>query len=572
LEAAVEGTPFGRYRLLEQLGRGGMGEVWRAHDTEIDRIVALKMLLPRYAKDRTFEQRFRREARAAARLDEPHVVPIHDVGELDGRLYVTMRLINGCDLQTLIEDGPLDARRAVGIIEQIASALNAAHQVRLVHRDVKPSNILITDDDFAYLIDFGIARAAGETGLTSIGTTVGTWEYMAPERFRTSTADAGADIYALTCVLYQSLTGQPPFHGSLEQLALAHMAEPPPKPSALQHGVPPAMDQVIATGMAKDPAQRFATTKRLATAARAATTEPMRRPPIARPPSHPQFPAAQRPPTTPAPPPGPHGGQPPQTPVRPQPATPPPFPHPATPPPSAAPTGKRRRRTLVLAGLAIVAVIALVTVVIVTQGRPHSGGSTSTSAALVTAGELDGLLLNAAAINTAMHTSGMTATGDSTSMADDSSEFADRDCLGMAYPAQDLVYSGTGWQDVRRQEFLNPGGTVTQSVKENVVAFGSADAATAFYDASSQAWSACANRQFEVNDNGKKATWSVGQVSDQNGMLTTSATPISNATWTTQRALTVKNNVVIDIEASCGSPPSQYAADIAEQIAATVPS
>ena len=124
----VEGTPFGRYQLIELLGRGGMGEVWRAHDTTIDRVVALKMLLPHFAKDPDFDKRFRREARTAARLDDPHVVPIYDVGEIDGRLYVTMRLINGVDLDTLLKTGPLKPERAVHIIEQIASALHTAHR------------------------------------------------------------------------------------------------------------------------------------------------------------------------------------------------------------------------------------------------------------------------------------------------------------------------------------------------------------------------------------------------------------------------------------------------------------
>ena len=156
----VEGTQFGRYQLIELLGRGGMGEVWRAHDTTIDRVVALKMLLPHYAQDPDFDKRFRREARTAARLDDPHVVPIYDVGEIDGRLYVTMRLINGVDLDTLLKTGPLKPERAVHIIEQIASALHTAHRAGLVHRDVKPSNILLADNDFAYLIDFGIAYVA----------------------------------------------------------------------------------------------------------------------------------------------------------------------------------------------------------------------------------------------------------------------------------------------------------------------------------------------------------------------------------------------------------------------------
>jgi serine/threonine-protein kinase len=274
---AVEGTPFGRYQLIELLGRGGMGEVWRAHDTEIDRVVAIKMLLPHYARDPDFEKRFLREARAAGRLDDPHIVPIYDVGEIDGRLYVTMRLINGTDLQTLLDTGPLEPARAVHIIEQIASALHCAHQAGLVHRDVKPSNILLTDNDFAYLIDFGIARGATDTALTSANTTIGTWAYMAPERFSTGESQPASDIYALACVLYQCLTGQPPYPGdTLEQVAVGHMVAPPPRPSQDHHTVPTALDDVIATGLAKQPTDRYATTIDMATAAQQAiTTDPL---------------------------------------------------------------------------------------------------------------------------------------------------------------------------------------------------------------------------------------------------------------------------------------------------------
>ena len=276
----MKGTPFGRYELIELLGRGGMGEVWKAFDTATQRVVAVKVLPPQLAADPVFEQRFRREAYAAAGLNDPHVVPIHNFGEIDGRLYVDMRLIDGQDLEHVLTRGPLEPARAVKIIEQISSALNAAHRVGLVHRDVKPSNILLAEDDFAYLIDFGIARGAGETGLTATGSVVGTWPYMAPERFTTGQTDTRSDIYALACVLYECLTNSRPFPGdSVEQQIAGHLTTPPPRPSIARPGVSPQLDAVIATGMAKDPDERYKTTIELARAARTAVTAPIPRRP-----------------------------------------------------------------------------------------------------------------------------------------------------------------------------------------------------------------------------------------------------------------------------------------------------
>ena len=371
----MEGTPFGRYRLIELLGRGGMGEVWRAYDTTMDRVVALKLLLPNVADDPVYEERFRREAHAAAGLDEPHVVPIHDFGEIDGRLYVTMRLLKGRDLATMLADGPLAPARAIWIIEQIASALHAAHEIGLVHRDVKPSNILVAKDDFAYLIDFGIARAAGETGLTTAGAAIGTWAYMSPERLNTGYADARADIYALACVLYEALTGQRPFPGdTLEQQIVGHLTTPPPRPSALQPGVPEGLDAVIARGMAKDPDRRYATTVELARAARDATTVPFRRPEPtmpAHPPVWPDHPTA-----------GPIPGQ--HTQHAPTRAAPVPPPPPAPPPPpEATPTRKRpgwrRPRVLIPALLAVAVLIGGGVVAAMTVSGHHRPTTTPQS-------------------------------------------------------------------------------------------------------------------------------------------------------------------------------------------------
>jgi serine/threonine protein kinase len=269
------------------LGRGGMGQVFRAHDTATDRIVALKLLPPHLAEDSDFQERFRREARTAAGLNDPHVVPIHGFGEIDGRLYVDMRLIEGRDLRAYMtaNGGRLSPADAVAVVEQVAAALESAHQAGLVHRDVKPSNILVANArNFVYLIDFGIARAAGDTSITQTGHTMGTLAYMAPERFRGKT-DPRADVYSLACVLYECLTGRRPFPGdSFEEQLSSHLNTPPPLPSELAPDIPPGFDAVIARGMAKDPDVRYWTPTDLANAARAALTGTVVPPPPTPPP------------------------------------------------------------------------------------------------------------------------------------------------------------------------------------------------------------------------------------------------------------------------------------------------
>ncbi|GAB3149078.1 hypothetical protein GCM10027258_45150 [Amycolatopsis stemonae] len=264
---------FGPYRVESLIARGGMGEVHRAFDTRHDRVVALKLLAPDFAADHEFQERFRREAHAVARLREPHVIPIHAYGEIDGRLYLDMRLVDGGDLGTrLTTGGALAPADAVDVVGQVAQALAAAHAEGLVHRDVKPSNVLVGASGFAYLVDFGIARAAGPgSGFTATGGAVGTLDYMAPERFTDAPIDHRVDVYSLACVLHQCLTGGKPFAATTAAaLVGAHLHRPPPRPSALRPGLPAAFDAVIARGMAKEPAQRFGSVTELADAARAA--------------------------------------------------------------------------------------------------------------------------------------------------------------------------------------------------------------------------------------------------------------------------------------------------------------
>jgi len=557
----VEGTPFGRYRLVELLGRGGMGEVWRAQDTAANnRTVAIKLLPSILSSDSTFVQRFRREADAAARLNNPHVIPIHNYGEIDGRLYVDMRLVEGRDLEEVLAGGPLEPGRAVRIVEQVAKALQAAHKIGLVHRDVKPSNILLDEDDFAYLIDFGIARGADETRLTSTGAMIGSWHYMAPERLRAHEADARADIYALACVLYECLTGHRPFPGdSLESQVAAHLSDPPPQPSTTQPNVSAQFDPVIAKGMAKDPDERYATTVELADAAHDAITTPISGP-------------AQDLRTRPA------------FMANPAPATPATEPATRTPARQSWWSGQRRQVRLSLIAAIVVIVAAAATVGYLFTGRNPQRSNTAqpsttptgTTTATTPTGPppvaeaaLDGLLLTPVEINTAMGATGMTVTRPWNTLNDVATNPATPpECLPPSGAAEDLAYAGSGWTAMRGQ-------TLKQAqpeyiVDQGVVLFPSAQTAAAFASTSSQSWSACANRSY-TDSSHNNVGWSVGLVSTADGTLSTTATEQGNSKgWACQRALMARNNVVIDV-AACSHHTTDQGVAIAGQIAAKVP-
>lgn len=259
---------LGRYRLDRLLGKGGMGQVWLAVDTVVGRRVALKLLPAELAGDQTYRARFEKEAELAARLHDPHIVPIRAHGELDGRLFIEMEFIDGTDLARLLHrDGPLPPARAVDIVAQTAAALDAAHRAGLVHRDVKPSNILVRPDGFVYLIDFGIAHGSDSTALTTAGLAIGTWAYMAPERF-TGRTDARSDVYSLGCVLYECLAGARPFGDTDPARQMhAHLTTRPPSAHVANPAVPAELDRVIARAMAKDLAARYDTAGELARAA-----------------------------------------------------------------------------------------------------------------------------------------------------------------------------------------------------------------------------------------------------------------------------------------------------------------
>jgi serine/threonine protein kinase len=350
------GAEFAGYRLEELIGHGGMSIVYRAEHLKLERTVALKLLMPELSEDESFRERFTRESRLAAALDHPNVIPIYEAGDQDGVFYIAMRYVGGSTLKSLLEsEGSLGAQRTASIISQVASALNAAHDEKgLVHRDVKPANILIVpghgaeEADHVYLSDFGIAKQRAAGGLTKTGMFVGTADYAAPEQIEGKELDRRADVYALGCVLYETLTGAPTYEKDSEvALMYAHLLEPPPSLTKARPDLPPEIDGVLAKAMAKSRDDRYETTRDFAadvrksligTATRhtragdqaAAAASPV-------PPSSETVVAASQSPPTEAP------------------AEPTPGPPPPPPPEAAAPTGggSNRKRLIALGAIAL---------------------------------------------------------------------------------------------------------------------------------------------------------------------------------------------------------------------------
>ncbi|MGV9457044.1 serine/threonine-protein kinase [Streptomyces sp. NPDC003635] len=259
------GRTVAGYRIEGEIGRGGMAVVYRALDLRLERTVALKLLAPELARNDTFRQRFTHESRAAASIDHPHIVPVFEAGETDGVLYIAMRYVSGSDLRHLLDrQGPLPPATAVRIAAQVASALDAAHEHGLVHRDVKPGNILVargTDSDHpehAYLTDFGLTKKSlSLTGFTTVGQFVGTLDYVAPEQISGKPVDARCDVYGFACVVHECLTGQPPFRREDDMALLwAHQYDEPPPLSVGRPDLPSQVDSVFFKALAKSPDDR----------------------------------------------------------------------------------------------------------------------------------------------------------------------------------------------------------------------------------------------------------------------------------------------------------------------------
>ena len=272
------GSRIPGYWLEEQIGQGGMAVVFRARDERLHRLVALKVLAPAMARDQEFRQRFIRESRAAAAVDDPHIIPVFEAGEAAGALFIAMRFVPGGDVYSLVRrTGPLPAARAAAIVSPVASALDAAHAAGLVHRDVKPANMLLDTrpgrPDHVYLSDFGLSKGTVSTsgGLTGAGHFLGTLDYISPEQIEGLRADGRADQYALACSVFEMLTGAPPFRsGEAAAVMYAQLRQPPPALTSRRPDLPRGADQVMARALAKDPGDRYASCREFADALRAA--------------------------------------------------------------------------------------------------------------------------------------------------------------------------------------------------------------------------------------------------------------------------------------------------------------
>ncbi len=262
---------IGRYHITELLGRGGMAAVYRARDTVLQRDIALKILYPHYGDEQALVERFKREAITAAALEHPNIVPVYDVGEHEGVVYIAMKLLNGRTMyDLLVERGTVSESELVPILEQVASALDYAHSKGIIHRDIKPGNILLEGPALStqnlrdgsirvMLSDFGIAKMLNAPGLTTTGALMGTPDYMAPEQISNHPIDGRVDIYALGMVTYRALTGRQAFEGNAQDVLLAHLYSDPPRPSALNPQISPAIDAVVLKAIARDAAQRYPT-------------------------------------------------------------------------------------------------------------------------------------------------------------------------------------------------------------------------------------------------------------------------------------------------------------------------
>jgi eukaryotic-like serine/threonine-protein kinase len=576
------GAVFAGYRIERVLGAGGMGVVYLARSPELPRFDALKVLSAELSRDADFRARFVREADVAAVLDHPNIVVVHRRGECDGQLWIAMQFVDGTDADAALRAGAMTPARAVHLIGQVAKALDYAHQRQVVHRDVKPANILLSgpvgSEERVLLGDFGLARALDDVGLTATGSVLATLSFVAPEVLAGQPFDGRADVYSLGCTLFRLLTGKTPFSAAngVAAVVAAHLHAPPPKVTDVVPGLSGQLDAVIATALAKDPAQRFATARALADAAAGAladrsvgTTAPWQPIPNAQVDSYP--PASQ----STGPPWWQHSGG---TGTVMAPA--PPAHRWPGPPAAPAVTGSppRRRRRWIAAALAAVAVAAAgVTAVILTTrsqtptAATTSSTPTSTGPPPVPVSALPAMLLPPDQVAGIVGSQKMVVYDSETLPYDSVGFFSDPQCVGVWMPAEHAAYAATGWTAVQAQRLRDDSDKpFGHEVMQTVVAFPSAAVAQKAFADQAARWSSCAGRSFTIGAPNPTQHRTFGPLSNTGGILAIASTLDGTLHEVCQHALTVRNNLAIDV-AACRIDATNQGIDVLNAIAAKVP-
>jgi eukaryotic-like serine/threonine-protein kinase len=542
----ANGSIVSGYRVERMLGSGGMGTVYLVANPELPRREALKVLSAELSRDAGFQARFLREAAVAARLEHPNIVAVYRRGQThDGQLWIAMQFVDGVDADAALQRGQMTVGRAVHIVGEVAKALDHAHQHQVIHRDVKPANFLLSGQvgpgERVLLGDFGIARALDDASVTGTGQVMATLAYAAPEVFSGNPIDGRADLYSLGCALYRMLTGTTPFAANgAAAVMMAHLMQPPPRVTERAPWLPSALDDVIATAMAKDPAHRFASGAELASAATAALYERSGRADTA---------------------------------VHVTPSSPPP-----PPPPQPQPVPRGRRRPILIGSL--VAAVALIAGVVVAVGNwtsdrptptpsPPTASTTSVAPSTappppVAAAALPGLLLSTGELTDIMGAP-MQVASTLDLLPDQSQKISDRDCLSAFSTSQSADYRDAGWFAVQLQA-TQP---AADFVAQGVVAFNSVADAQNLYDRRPGQWLHCEHRTITADMPDGQEIWTFGQSGVQAAILTITATRKSDSR-TCGRAMTVRANVVIDVAACKDSGYTTQAIDVATKIAAKV--
>jgi serine/threonine-protein kinase len=538
----TSGSTIAGYRIERTLGQGQMGTVFLARSPDLPRYESLKVLNKELSDDAAFEARFMREAEVVSQLNHPNIVTVYRRGHDDGHLWIAMEYVHGTDADSALSDGPMAPARALHIIEEISKALDYAHRRHVVHRDVKPANFLLSSeggpDERVLLADFGVARYRGQNEISVAGSVFATVAYAAPEVLAGRPSDGRADLYSLGCSLYRLLTGQTPFpDGNTAAVIEAHLQQPPPRATDLVPGLPPAIDNVIATAMAKDPSHRYQSGRDLTqAAARALTARPAVAEQISVTPRE-----SQR--------------------------------------PLAAAQASAMRRKPVLIGAAVATALAVAVVLGVTALRQGSsdgeGGANGSAAAVVEPQDVPQLLLSEEKLSSIMGTAMLFAAA-AEQPTDYSQRITSTECAAAYGPIAQSIYAGSGYtalsSSISREANPDPQ-RGSASVQQAVVAYPSADAAEAAIGRQVEDWRRCANRSAfrKVEPGDPRAEIKFGDVVTTEDNIFLLAQVVGPSGVACGRGLDLKGNVIIDSIVCRSDSATQQVWDLVRAIAAEVP-